>query len=274
MVHFLLFADDGVRATKLNQFFNLVTAGTAHATAQAEAFGPIEQLESDFARYLAREIFAFAKMPIDESVPKEKFLERVLPPAEALSTLALFHVSMRQATEARAAIAEARKAGGATADSHLAEALLLESEGRNDAAKQALEGAVAEGTTTAYAYYELARLQWEAKASPESLAAREKLLRRAADLNPQWSWTFALLADVRSQLGEANALDFVVRAIRLAPTESSHRVTAALILFRAGRRTEALQAVEAALKLAGNDEDRQRAREVQQAIERSKPQYL
>ena len=40
------------------------------------------------------------------------------------------------------------------------------------------------------------------------------------------------------------------------------------------RRTEALQAVEAALKLAGNDEDRQRAREVQQAIERSKPQYL
>ena len=272
LVHFLLFGDDGKRTRQLDQFFTLVNAGSTHQTAQAEAFGPIQQLEDDFVRYLARDIFGFAKMPIDESVPKEKYRERALPPAEALSTLAMFHVSMRQAKDARVAIDGAHKAGGPIADSHLAEALLLRNEGKEDAVKPALERAVAEGTMTAYAYYELGRLQWEAKASAESLAAVEKLLRRAGELNPQWSWTFALLADVRSQLGQADALDFAVRAIRLAPSEPSHRLTAGVVLLRAGRHTEAQQAVEAALKLAVSDNDRQRARELQQAIERSKPE--
>jgi tetratricopeptide (TPR) repeat protein len=272
LVHFVLFGDGGVRAAKLDQFFNLVTAGGTHAAAQAEAFGPIEQLEGEFVRYLGRDIFEFAKVPIDDSVRKEKFGERAVPPAEASTTLALFHVSVGQTTEARAAIAEARKAGGASADSHLAEALLLRSEGTEEAVRPALERAVAEGSTNAYVHYELARLQWQAEASPESLAAREKLLRRAAELNPRWSWTFALLADVRSQLGQADASDWVVRAVRLAPMESAHRLTAGVVLLRAGRHAEALKAVEAALTLAANDEDRQRARELRQAIERSQRQ--
>ena len=272
LVHFLLFGHDGKRATQLDQLFSLISTGHTHQAAQGEAFGPIEQLEADFVRYLGRDVFGFAKMPIDESVRREKFPERSLPAAEASVTLALFHLSMRQANDARAAIAEARKAGGAVADSHLAEALLLRSDGKEDAVRPALERAVAEGSTTAYAHYELARMQWQSEASPESLAAREKLLRRAAELNPQWSWTFALLAEVRSQLGQADALELAVRAVQLAPMESSHRLTAAVVLWRAGQHAQALKAVDAAMTLATNDQDRQRARELQQAIAQRKPQ--
>jgi tetratricopeptide (TPR) repeat protein len=179
---------------------------------------------------------------------------------------------MGQPVEARAAIAEARKSGGVLGDTYLAEALLLKGEGKDDDVKAALERAVSEGSQTGYAHYELARLQWQAESSPELLAAREKLLRRAAELNPGWSWTFAMLADIRSQLGHDDGLDFIVRAIRMAPTEASHRLTAGLVLLRAGRHAEALKAVDAGLALASDESERARARELQQAIERSKPQ--
>jgi tetratricopeptide (TPR) repeat protein len=271
-VHFLLFADSGVRSASLNQFFALVNGGKTPAVAEVEAFGAIDKLESDFARYLGREVFAFAKMPLDESVKKEKFGERALSVTEAASALALFHVAMGQPVEARAAIAEARKSGGVLGDTYLAEALLLKGEGKDDDVKAALERAVSEGSQTGYAHYELARLQWQAESSPELLAAREKLLRRAAELNPGWSWTFAMLADIRSQLGHDDGLDFIVRAIRMAPTEASHRLTAGLVLLRAGRHAEALKAVDAGLALASDESERARARELQQAIERSKPQ--
>jgi tetratricopeptide (TPR) repeat protein len=270
-VHFLLFGDEGARAVKLNQFFTLVNSGSEHAAAHAEAFGPIDQLESHFVRYLGQEIFTFGKMPIDESVRREKFAERILPAGDASSILALFHVAMRQAPEARAAIAEARKAGGTVGDSHFAEALLLRSEGNEDAVRPLLERASAAGSTAAYAYYELARLLWRPDSDSDSLVTMEKLLRRAAELNPQWSWTFALLASVRAQLDQDDALDFAVRAIRLAPAESSHRLTAGLVLLRAGRHAEALAAVEAAIKLAETDDDTRRARQLQNAIEKSKP---
>jgi tetratricopeptide (TPR) repeat protein len=134
-----------------------------------------------------------------------------------------------------------------------------------------LQRAVADGSTTAYAHFELARLSWQDEASPASLADRERLLRRAAELNPQWAWTYALLADVRSQLGQTDALELVDRAVRLEPREFPHRLTAGLVLLRAGQLAEAGKAVAAALILAANDEERQRARELQQAIERSKP---
>jgi hypothetical protein len=48
-------------------------------------------------------------------------------------------------------------------------------------------------------------------------------------------------------------------------------VTGARILWRAGMRADALKAVQVALSLATDAAARQRAQELQQAIEREKP---
>ena len=270
-VHFLMFADNAARAPKLNQFFRLVTSGTAADVALAEAIGSIRQLESDFNGYVQRSVFQFARLNVDASVKRDTFAERALPPAEAASALALFHAAMRRPVEARAAIAEARKSGAPAPDSYFAEALLLRGEDKASEAQAALTRAIAEGTTNALAYVELARLQWRPEADRTALAEREKLLTRAVTLNPQYAWAFAMLADVHSLMEAGDAFDLAARAVKLEPSEPEHRLTAARILARLGRHADALRTIEAALKLPANDDVRQRAQELRQWIERQKP---
>jgi tetratricopeptide (TPR) repeat protein len=271
-VHFLMFDANGSRAAQMNEFFRLVSSGVAADLALAKALGNVEQLETAFITYINRGLFGYVELPVDGSAKKEAFAERVLPPVEAASVLALFHTAMRRPVEARAAIAEARKIDERAADTYLAEALLLNSEGNRENARTALARAVAEGTTSGYAYYELARMQSQGTADRSALLEREKLLLRATELNPRSPSALSLLADVRSALGGPDAIEIAARAITLAPSEPGLRLNAARILWRAGRRAEALKAIEAALAVASNDEDRRRARELQAAIERDKPQ--
>jgi tetratricopeptide (TPR) repeat protein len=238
----------------------------------AETFGKPETLEEDYSRYLAQDIYTIGKLSVDASVRREKFAQRVLPPGDAAALLALFHTAMQRPIEARAAIAEARKSSPTSPESDLAEALLLSSEEKREDARAAIARAVASGSTNAHAYYELARLQWTADADAPALAEREKLLTRATALNPNSALSFALLAETRSMQGANNpALELAARAIKLDPTEPDYRLTAARILFRMGARPDALKAAAAALSLARDEDDRQRARELQQTIERQKP---
>jgi tetratricopeptide (TPR) repeat protein len=271
LVHFLLFGNQGSRAERLNQFFRLVSAGTAKDTAFVEAFGKVEQLEAEYVRYLGQTIFTFAKLPADATVKRERYAERTMSVGEAAAALALFHTAMRRPVEARTAIVDARKSGTPAPDSYVAEGLLLRQEGKLDEAQAALARAVADGSTNAAAFIELVRLRWRANADRETLVELEKLLERATQLNQQDSWGYAMRAELRSVLGMPNAIDFVARAIKLDRSESAHRLTAARILFRAGQREDALKAVQAALTLAASDEARNRARELQETIERQKP---
>ncbi len=271
-VHFLLFGNQGSRAEKLNQFFRLVSAGTSPDTAFVEVFGKVDQLEEEYVRYLGQTIFSFGRLEVDAAVKRERYAERTMSTGEAASALALFHTAMRRPIEARAAIGDARKTGTPVPESYVAEGLLLRQEGKADEAQAALSRAVNDGSTNAVAYIELARLRWRIDADREALVELEKLLARATELNQQYSWGYAMRAELRSLLEMPNALDFAARAIRLEPSESAHRLTAARILFRAGQREDALKAVQAALTLATSDEQRGRARELQQTIERQKPQ--
>jgi tetratricopeptide (TPR) repeat protein len=267
-VHFLMFADNGARRPKINQFFTLVTGGTPPDVAMAESIGKVEELELDFVTYVNRSLFMFGKMSADASVKREGFAQRAMAPDEAASSLALFHTAMRRPAEARAAIAEARTTSTTAPDSYVAEGLLLDRDGKPEEARAALARAVAGGSTNAYAYYRLAGLRWGPNPDRETLVEIEKLLARSAELNPRHAWTYASFGEVRSLLGTGEALGLVSRAIKLDPSEPSHRLTAARILLRAGQHGEALKAVQAALALASTDEDRSRARELQQAIER------
>ena len=271
-VHFLMFGNQGARMPKINEFFSLVTNGTAPDAAMAQSIGKVDELEGEFIGYVNRSIFTFGRMAVDVSVKREAFPARDLTPAQAASTLALFHAARGRAAEAREAIASAGTTGAAQADSHLTEALLLDREGKADEARAALDRATSAGSTNAYAYYRLASLRLGPSPTRETLADVAQLLARAVELNPRHARGFAFLAEVQSRLGNAEALGTVARAIKLEPFESDHRLTAARILSHRGQHGDALKAVEAALKLASSDDERKSAQELQQHIERARGQ--
>jgi tetratricopeptide (TPR) repeat protein len=267
-VHFLMFADKGARRAKLNQFTRLVSEGTDAETALRESFGDVTQLDGDFVNYISRPVFTYFRVEVDASVKRESFPARALQPDESHSVRARLLAAMGRAVEARAAIADARKAKATASGSYVAEGMLFDREGKEKEAEAAYSQAVAAGTTSGYAYYRVASLRWRPDADKETLAGIEKLLLRAVTLNPRHPQGFAYLGEVRSLMG-GEGLPYALRAIKLAPSDPRHRLTAARILMRKQMYAEAVKHAQDAIALAETDEQR---REAQAIVERAKSQ--
>jgi tetratricopeptide (TPR) repeat protein len=270
-VHFLMFANNGTRRSKLDQFFRLVAGGADPDVTFRETLGRVDALEADFLNYVNGSIFSYMRFEVDAGVKRERFAERALPPAESSSLLALFHTAMRRPVEARAAIAAARKANPTAAEGHVADAILLDQEGKRDEARDAFARAVDGGSTSAYAHYRLAGLRWTPRPDRDTVVDAEKLLTRSVALNDRYAPGYAFLAEVRSILGTGEIMEPLARAVQLEPSDPDHRLTVARILWRQKQHGEALKAVQVALALATTDEERRRARELQEQIERTKP---
>jgi hypothetical protein len=87
-------------------------------------------------------------------------------------------------------------------------------------------------------------------------------------LNSRHADGYAMLGEVRSLLGDENALGLAVRASQLQPAKASHRLVATRILVRQKRYDEALKAPQGATALPMSPEQAKMARELQAAIER------
>jgi len=270
LMHYLMFGDGGAHFGKLDQYVKAVFAGADPQAAFREAIGNPEELETPFRVYISRSVFSFRQINVDASVKREGFAVRPLPPAESASKRALFHTAMNRPVEARAAIAEARKAGDAP-DTFVADALLLEREGKTEEAKAAYERATAAGTTIEYAYYRLGSLLWVPDSSPETLQRVEELFGKAINLNNRDAWAYASIGEVRAQRGsEGDPMGMVRRALSLEPGEAYHHLRAASVLWRQKKWDEALAQAQAARDLATSDATRRRADEMIQGIGRAR----
>ena len=258
-VHFLMFADEGARADKLNAYVKLVSTGTDAAKAFAESFGPVEALQGPFRVYFQRSIFSFRRINLDVSVERERFPIRPLPPSESASVRALFHAAMRRPVESRAAIAEARKADPKAPGSYVAEGLLADQDSKVDEAKAGYRKASELGSTSAYAYYRLAQLTWQPNASREVFTEIEQALTRAVELNTRYAAAYAWLGETKAFLGTGESAGLIRRAIVIEPNDARHRLRLAGVLLRQGKPAEARIEAQAALTLADTDEERRDA---------------
>lgn len=268
-VHFLMFADSGARWSKLDGFLKLVGQGTDGTTAFREEFGSPNDLMEAFTVYIRRSLYSFRQFNVDVSVNREAFPVRPLDTAEEESRRALFHTAMRRPTEARAAIDSARKAGTAP-DTWVAEALLLEQAGKTDDARDAYTHAVDAGTTDDYAYYRLASLMWHNTVENATLAKIAALLEKAIALNNRDANAYAMLAEARSVLGTNDAEGMALRAVSLEPSSAFAHFAAARVLRDERHYDDALLQAETAASLATDQEMRQSAMTLADAIRRAK----
>ena len=268
-VHFLMFADNGARWPKLDQFARMAASGADPDVAFREALGKPEDLTSVFLAYVNRSLFSFRQINVDVTVKREGFVATRLAAAEAASRRALLHAAMRRPVEARAAIAEARQAGSAP-ESDVAEALLLDAEDKDDAAQAAFAKAVESGSASPYAHYRLASLLWRGEPDDKTMARIEQLLARAVALNARYAYAHAMLAEARSVLKIGQPIGIALHAISLEPGDTYPRLVAARILWREGKHDEALKHAESALSLADTEGERQRAKDTIAQITRAK----
>lgn len=269
LVHYLMFADKGAHSAALGRFASLVIGGTDADVAFREALGPIADLQLPVGVYVDRSIYTYLAVQADAAVKREAFAVTPISAAEAAARRALFHVAMRRPVEARAAIEEAHKAGGA-ADAELAEALLLDGDDKGDAARAAYARAVDAGSTDPYAHYRLASLLWTPDATRETLTRIQALLSKAVALNPRYAAGYDFLAGTNGQLGIGEPSSLALRAVMLEPSSAHHRLTAARLLAQEKHFDDALKQVEAARELADSAAQAEEAAELRSRIERAK----
>ena len=268
-VHFLMFGDEGARAAKLGAYAAMVAGGKDHAASFAETLGPVEPLEGAFRLYYQRDIFSYRRVNLDVSVERERFPVRPLPPAESASLRALFHTAMQRPVEARAAIAEARKADPNAAGSYVAEGLLADQDSKPDQAKVAYTKAAELGATSAFAYFRLAQLAYQPSPSNETLTAIEQHLTKAVGFNTRFADAYAWLGEVRVYLGNPDGVGLIRRAITIEPFEARYRLRAGQAMLALRKPVEARADAQAALTLADNDADRAEAQRLLEAAGRA-----
>lgn len=267
LVHFLLYGENGARAASLGRYATLVATGTEPDVAFREALGGVEQLDGPLTTYVTRNLFSFRKLAVDASTKREGFTVRALGAADAATARALFHVAMRRPVEARAAIADARTAAADAPDGFLAEALMLDREGKRDDAIAAFTRAVDAGSTNPYAPYRLAMLLWQPQMDHDTQVRIEKLLGQAIALNKRNAAAYARFGEIRAVLGSGEPMPYVAQAITLEPGEPSHRLTAARVLWRQKKYGDALKQAQTAAALARTEEERNNATQMVAAIE-------
>jgi hypothetical protein len=269
IVHYLLFADSGAHAGHLQQYLNGILNGASPDAAFVETIGRPADLQTPIAAYVDRSIFSYQSMQVDAAVKRETFAVTPIAPAESAARRALFHVAMDRPVEARALIDEARKAGGA-ADAEVADALLLDHEGKTDAARDAYTRATAAGSTDPYAYYRLAMLLWTRDADHDLLTRLQTLLSKAAALNTRYAAAYDFLAQIEGDLGSGEPAGLALRAVSLDPSSAHHRLTAARLLAKAKRYDEAMTQVDAAAELAANEQETRDAADLKRWIAQQK----
>jgi tetratricopeptide (TPR) repeat protein len=262
LVHFLMFGDEGAHRAGLNRLAVALNAGKDPGAAFTEAVGRVEDIEARLLVYVQRSLFSYARVKVDANVRRERLSARPLSPAESAAGRAAFHVAMNRGIEARALIDEARKADPNAAGPFLAEALLLERDGKTDEAREAYAKAVELGSVSAWAHYRLATLGWSgAQPDPAALQAIERHLARAVELHPSFAAACAALAEARAALGqpEASILPLLKKAITIEPADPWHRLAAARVLWRLGALDEARRTAEHVKTLTDNEAARREA---------------
>ena len=272
LVHYLLFGEEGRNAPRVERFNRLLHDGTAQDLAIKEAFGDMTPYYEGMRRYVARNVFGYARIPVSLEARQEAFASRALPPGRrpfsaAIST-SRWIVRSRRARLA----AEAAKADPNLPGPWEIEAALLDTSEHREEAKAAYSKAAEAGSTSARTYYRLAQLEWTPNADQalqEKLAAR---LETARQLDPTNAYALSFLADVRSSLGQREeALQLAMRAVQADPAVTYHRLALARVLWSLQRTDEALQAAESAMKTADSEVEQQQVRDFLALVARSRP---
>ena len=235
-----MFGDEGARAAKLAAYASLVAPARTPRRPLPRRSDRSSRSRPGFRLYYQRSIFSYRRVNIDVSVERERFPVRQLPPASRRRSGAMFHAVMGRPVEARAAIAEARKADPSTPASYVAEGLLADRDNKPEEAKAAYTKAAELGDERVLPLpsrvADVAAQRLTRGRTPRS----SKHLTKAVGFNTRYAARLRLAGRGAGRIS-ATPTRSASSAGRssIEPTEASHRLRAADVLLRQGKPAEA-----------------------------------
>lgn len=260
VVHYMLFGDAESKVDRLNAITTLLLNGTPSVDAVTKVYGSLETLELGYIKYLQKPLFPYARLKAETRIVAKDFASRTVGDPEAAAARAGFHAAMGRPVEARALVAEARKATTPLASSFEVEGVLLDREGKAEDARTAYARAEELNSANFYTHLRLANLTLRGTPDAAAWLAAEKRLRRAVESNDAHAPSLAFLADVLvEQRQPGPALEAAGKAVKLEPQDSYSRLALARALWANSRQADAMGHARAAMSLSQTEQERTRA---------------
>lgn len=257
LVHYLVLGENRAWLPKFNRFAELLKQGIRPDAAFAQAMGDTAAIARGFDAYVGRRLYAYVAVNTDVNVKPASFPVRALTASESFALRAGFHVAMGRPAEARALLAEARKADPPSILADEVEALLLDKENKDAEALELYTRAAKGGSSNFYVHYRRGSLLFRPDSPKETVTEAAAAYAEAVRLNPDHAWAQTSLARALSQVEPGGrAIAAARRSTSLEPGVVAHRLALAQALFSAGKGDEARQEAERSLALATTVEDR------------------
>jgi len=236
LVHYLMLGPPG-KQQPLVRFLKLLDEGKEEHAALVEAFGDLKALEKDVGSYVRR--FAFDGILSPAQIGAEPLASEPLSPAEAASLRGDLMRRTGRAGDARALLEEALRLDPKLAPAHVAMGFYHLRWGALDAAERAFATAAALSPEDPIAHYGMALALRSADA--ETLARKEKALRRTVELSPAFGPAYGELVVLLGERGDWSdeTLRLARRASALEPSSLSRRLMLARVLRKGGKTAEA-----------------------------------
>jgi hypothetical protein len=206
----------------------------------------------------------YSRLKTETRIAQSSFASRTLSDADSANSRAALLAAMNRPVEARALVADARKASDA-AGGYEVEALLADREDNDAALKAALAKAEQLGTTNYYALFRLAVLELPQNPDAAAAAAAEARLRKAVELNAFHHRSHAMLAQVLANgpvEKRAQAVPAAQTAVKLAPRDSFTNMALAMAWWGVGQRDAAIARARAAVTVADSDATRRQTQQM------------
>ncbi len=218
------------------------------------------QIEKEASAWLAAGNFPTITISGRPLNPLRDYIARSVDPARVSAALA--DLKLVSGDGAQAAYLDLRNQAPAAAHEGLG--LLAEKAGRNDEARQEFEAAFAADGASARAWLEDARL------NPDPLKAAAAL-QKAAELNPNWSEPYVLLAERESD--PSRKLNWFKKAAELEPRNAERWRAVAELYQTHHKYPEAAKAWAAAENASVDDAERRRMVEARRGIDEKRLEY-
>jgi tetratricopeptide (TPR) repeat protein len=241
LIHYLLFADNGVHTEKLKTFTSLIRRGIPESDAAVQAFGDLKLLENGFSNYIKKVSFYKQRATRSDKFDINQYPSRQLSVVESLAIKGEELASLNR-KKAKIILDEALRLEPQNSRVH--EALgfyCLESREREEAWKYFTAAAELDSNSYLGHYYAAESLL--GLNSPEDATAAEKHLRKAIEINPRFEPAYVMLSFLLQAQKERlpEALSLMVNASTLQPLSDTCRIHIIGILVKMGRNEEAIK---------------------------------
>ena len=259
LTHYIETSDARQKTHRMVDYASLLTQKVDPVTAAAQAFGDLNQLQSDLEDYVRHGSFSYFKMITTTEVDNSAFKAQPVSAAQSDALRADFLAYNSRTTDAQVLLDRVLQQDPGNVLAHETKGFLEFRNGHLEEAKKWYGQAVELDSQSFLAHYYFAAIAMNGNRGAAGQPQVENSLRTALKLNPEFAPAMdrlaVLLAIERRNLDEARTTE--LNAILLEPANVGYRINMANILIEMDKAQTAIQVLEAAAKLARTPGDTQ-----------------